>query len=152
VNDEAICTAAVAMLARIGVRVQLNAQTRARYFAEILGPRYNTSFFMLGWTPPTYDAHNAMFNLMGTRDGTRGVFNSGGFSNARFDELVGRIATETDAARRQELMNEAMRLHAQEVGHIPLHQQVVVWAARQNVALQQLADNFFPLRFVRIGQ
>ncbi|MBB5690437.1 ABC transporter substrate-binding protein [Roseomonas alkaliterrae] len=152
VNDEAICTAVVAMLARVGIRVQLNAQTRARYFAEILGPRYNTSFFMLGWTPPTYDAHNALFNLMGTRDGTRGVFNSGGYSNPRFDALVEQIATETDRARRQELINQAMRIHAEDVGHIPLHQQVVIWAARQNITLQQLADNYFPLRFVRVGQ
>jgi peptide/nickel transport system substrate-binding protein len=152
VNDEAICTATVAMLARIGIRVQLNAQTRARYFAEILAPRYNTSFFMLGWTPTTYDAHNALFNLMGTRDGTRGVFNSGGYSNPRFDTLVDQIAVETDRTRRQALMDEAMRLHAEEVGHIPLHQQVVIWAARQNITLQQLADNYFPLRFVRVGQ
>jgi peptide/nickel transport system substrate-binding protein len=35
---------------------------------------------------------------------------------------------------------------------LPLHQQTVVWAARQNVTLQQLADNVFPLRFVRVGQ
>lgn len=152
VNDEAICTAAVAMLARIGVRVQLNAQTRARYFSEILGPGYRTSFFMLGWTPPTYDAHNSMYNLMGTRDGTRGVFNSGGYSNPQFDTLVDRIAVETDRTRRMALIDEAMRLHATDVGHIPLHQQVVIWAARQNVSLQQLADNFFPLRFVRMGQ
>jgi peptide/nickel transport system substrate-binding protein len=152
VNDEAICTAVVAMLARAGIRVQLNAQTRARYFAEILAPRYNTSFFMLGWTPATYDAHNALFNLMGTRDGTRGVFNSGGYSNPRFDALTARIAVETDRERRQVLMDEAMRLHAEEVGHIPLHQQVVIWAARQNITLQQLADNWFPLRLVRVGQ
>ena len=38
VNDEQICQAAVAMLARIGIKVNLNAQTRARYFAKILGP------------------------------------------------------------------------------------------------------------------
>ncbi|WP_198369712.1 ABC transporter substrate-binding protein [Roseomonas rosulenta] len=152
VNDEAICTAVVAMLARAGIRVQLNAQTRARYFAEILAPRYTTSFFMLGWTPATYDAHNSLYNLMGTRDGTRGVFNSGGYSNPRFDTLTDQIAIETDRTRRQALIEEAMRLHAEEVGHIPLHQQVVIWAARQNVTLQQLADNWFPLRLVRIGQ
>jgi peptide/nickel transport system substrate-binding protein len=152
VNDEAICTAVVSMLARIGVRVTLNAQTRARYFAEILAPRYNTSFFMLGWTPTTYDAHNALFNLMGTRDGTRGVFNSGGYSNPRFDALVDEIAVETDREKRQALIEQAMRIHAEDVGHLPLHQQVVIWAARQNVELQQLADNYFPLRFVRVRQ
>ncbi len=151
VNDEAICTAAVAMLARVGIRVTLNAQTRARYFAEILAPGYNTSFFMLGWTPATYDAHNALFNLMASRDGTRGVFNSGGYSNPRFDTLVDRIAVETDTTRRQAMIDEAMKLHAEEAGHIPLHQQTVIWAARQTIQLQQLADNWFPLRFVRVG-
>ena len=33
-----------------------------------------------------------------------------------------------------------------------MHQQVVIWASRQNVELQQLADNWFPLRFVRVRQ
>jgi peptide/nickel transport system substrate-binding protein len=151
VNDEAICTATVAMLARVGIRVTLAAQTRARYFAEILGPRYNTSFYMLGWTPNTYDAHNAFFNLMTTRSGDRGLFNVGGFANARFDELVNAMAVETDIAKRQGMIEEAMRIHTDQVGHIPLHQQTVIWAARQNIQLQQLADNYFPLRFVRVG-
>jgi peptide/nickel transport system substrate-binding protein len=107
---------------------------------------------MLGWTPATYDAHNALFNLMATRQGPRGVFNVGGYSNPRFDALVDQIAVETDREKRQELINQAMRLHAEEVGHLPLHQQVVVWAARQNIELQQPADNYFPLRFVRVRQ
>jgi peptide/nickel transport system substrate-binding protein len=152
VNDEAICTAVAAMLARIGIRVTVNAQTRARYFAEILGPGYNTSFYMLGWTPATYDAHNALFNLMASRQGARGLFNVGGWSNAEFDQLVDRIAVETDPRERQAMIDRAMRIHAEQVGHLPLHQQTVVWAARQNVTLQQQADNVFPLRFVRIGQ
>ncbi|WP_376095977.1 ABC transporter substrate-binding protein [Roseomonas sp. CCTCC AB2023176] len=154
VNDEAICTAIVPMLARIGIRVQLNAQTRARYFAEILAPRYNTSFYLLGWTPATYDAHNTLYNIMASRDPSRqrGVFNSGGWSNAEFDRLTDAIAVETTPARRQEMINQAMRIHADEVGHIPLHQQTVVWAARNTITLQQMADNYFPLRFVRVGQ
>ena len=49
------------------MRVTLAAQTRVRYFAEINAPRYNTSFYLLGWTPATSDAHNALFNLLGTR-------------------------------------------------------------------------------------
>jgi peptide/nickel transport system substrate-binding protein len=151
VNDEAVCTAVVAMLARVGIRVNLVAQPRARYFAEILGPRYNTSFYMLGWSPNTYDAHNAFFNLMASRQGDRGMFNVGGWTNARFDELVQQMAVETNRERRQAMIDEANRIHTEQVGHIPLHQQVVVWAARSNIQLQQLADNWFPLRFVRVG-
>ncbi len=151
VNDEAICTAVVAMLTRINVRVTLAAQTRARFFAEVNAPRYNTSFYLLGWTPNTYDAHNALFNLAGTRDGTRGMFNNGGYSNPAFDALVAQIETETVPARRQELITQATRLLQSDVAYIPLHQQQVVWAARNNVTLVQQADNGFPLRSVRIG-
>jgi peptide/nickel transport system substrate-binding protein len=150
VNDEAICQAVTAMLARIGVRVTLVAQTRARYFAEILGPRYNTSFYLLGWTPATYDAHNMLFNLAATRQGSQGQFNVGGYSNPRVDELTAKIAVETDVAERNRMISEAFRIHADEVGHIPLHQQQVIWAAKANIELVQLADNWFPLRFVRV--
>ena len=150
VNDEAICTAIVPMLARIGIRVTLVAQTRARYFAEINNPRYNTSFYLLGWTPSTYDAHNALFSVMATRNGPRGIFNNGGWSNAEFDRLTDQIAVETDQAKRQQMIDQAMRIHADQVGHIPLHQQTVIWAARSNIELQQMADNYFPLRYVQV--
>jgi peptide/nickel transport system substrate-binding protein len=152
VNDEAICTATTAMLARIGIRVTLNAQTRARYFAEILGPRYNTSFYMLGWTPSTGDAHNALYNLAATRNGSRGIFNSAGYSNPAFDTLVDRIAVETDAAQRQRLISEASQVLRGDVAFIPLHQQQIVWAVRQGWTVVQTADNYFQLRHVRHGQ
>ena len=74
------------MLARIGIKINLNAQTRGTYFAKILGPGYNTSFYMLGWTPgATYDVHNVFEQLMQTRNAQRrkGTFNVGGWSNAR---------------------------------------------------------------------
>ncbi len=42
VNDEAICQAVAAMLARIGVKVNLNAQPKAKYFARSLLPVVTT--------------------------------------------------------------------------------------------------------------
>ena len=150
VNDEAICTAIVAMLARIGVRVNLVAQTRARYFAEINAPRYNTSFYLLGWTPATQDAHNVLFNLLGTRDGTRGVFNNGGYSNPELDALTDRIAVESDPAERQAMISRAAEIIREDVAYVPLHQQQIVWAARSNVEIVQTADNYIQLRHARI--
>ncbi len=150
VNDEAICQAVTAMLARVGVKVTLAAQTRLKYFAEISNPDYHTSFYMLGWTPVTYDAHNSLYNLLGSRGGTRGVFNDGGWSNKAFDDLLDKIAVETDAAKRQEMIAAASKIAKDEVATIPLHQQVLVWASRANVELVQLADNTFPLRLVTI--
>lgn len=49
VNDGAICQAVAANLARIGVKINLQAETKGTYFPKIL--RRDTSFFMLGWTP-----------------------------------------------------------------------------------------------------
>lgn len=151
VNDEAICTAITNMLARAGIRVTLNAQTRVRYFAEINAPRYSTSFYLLGWTPATGDAHNTLNSLGYTRGGDRGVFNNGGWSNRQFDQLVDAIAVETNATRRQELISQASRVLHDDVGMIPLHQQQVVWAARNNVEVVQTADNYFQLRHVRVN-
>ena len=150
VNDEAICQAVTAMLARVGVKITLAAQTRLKYFAEISNPDYHTSFYMLGWTPNTYDAHNSLFNLLGSRNGTRGVFNDGGWSNPGFDALLDKIAVNTNPDERQAQIVEASRMAQDAVATIPLHQQTVVWAARSNIELQQLADNTFPLRYVRV--
>jgi len=150
INDEAICQAVTAMLAKIGVKVNLVAQARLKFFAEVNGPGYRTSFYMVGWTPYTYDAHNSLYNLLGSRNGTRGVFNIGGWSNQRFDDLLDRIAVETDSAKRQDEINEASKIAMDDVATIPLHQQTVVWAARANIDLVQLNDNTFPIRFVNV--
>ncbi len=150
INDEAICQAVTAMLARIGMKVTLNAQTRLKYFAEISNPEYRTSFYMLGWTPTTYDALNSLYNLAGTRNGTRGIFNDGGYSNKEFDTLLDQLAVEIDPAKRQAMIISASKILHDDAAFIPLHQQTVVWAAKANIDLQQLADNTFPLRYVTV--
>ncbi|MBV9250586.1 MAG: ABC transporter substrate-binding protein, partial [Acetobacteraceae bacterium] len=80
VMDEQICTAITSMLARIGIKVDLVAQTKAKYFAKVLPPKYDTDFYLLGWTPMTYDAHNVLYSLLATRGGGRGEVNLGGYS------------------------------------------------------------------------
>ena len=150
VNDEAICQAVVAMLARIGVKANLQAQTRAKYFAKILGPRYQTSFYLLGWTPGTYDALDMLKALAATRAGKAGVFNVGGYSNPLLDELIKKIQVELDHAKRNDRIAQALTLLKDDFAYIPLHQQVVVWATRATADLAQTGDNFFQLRFVKM--
>jgi len=48
------------MMARIGVKVNVFARTKVKYFTDIIYPNYNTSFYLLGWTPSTLDAHNVI--------------------------------------------------------------------------------------------
>jgi peptide/nickel transport system substrate-binding protein len=148
VNDEAICTAVVSMLARIGMKIDLNAQTKTKHFGDINPPRYNTSFFMLGWTPATYDAHNALYSLLGTRNGSRGELNDGGYSNPKLDALIDKIGTETDQTRRSAMIDESIKIVQDDVAVLPLHQQVIVWASKTNIDLAQMADNYFPYRYI----
>jgi peptide/nickel transport system substrate-binding protein len=152
VNDEAICQAVAAMLAKVGIKVNLLAQTRLKYFGKVGSPNYNTSFYMLGWTPSTYDVHNMLASLVGTRVPGSGIGdnNDGGVSNAEIDDDIKGIQSETDQAKRQALISKALAVIKDQYLYIPLHQQVVVWAARSNVDVVQMADNFFPLRFVTV--
>ncbi|MBV9860521.1 MAG: ABC transporter substrate-binding protein [Alphaproteobacteria bacterium] len=152
VNDEAICEAVVAMLARVGIKVDLRAQTRAKFFAKINGPRYETSFYLLGWTPATYDGLDVLDALAATRRaGSRdGFYNFGSYSNPQVDKLIRDIQGESDAGKRRELIGDALRLVRDDVAYIPLHQQVVVWASRDAVDLAQGGDNYFQLRYVRL--
>jgi peptide/nickel transport system substrate-binding protein len=157
VNDEKICQAVVAMLAKIGVKVNLLAQTRSKYFAKILRKGDykpgETSFFMLGWSPAsTYDVHNVFEQLIQTPSATtkKGLFNAGGYSNPAVDKLADAMEQETDKAKRDAEIVQATKLYVDDYAYIPLHQQAVVWAARKNIDLVQLADNSFPLRFVNV--
>ena len=150
VNDEAICQAVAAMLARIGVKANLLTQSRAKFFAKILGPRYQTSFYLLGWTPGTYDALDTLKALAATRDGKAGAFNVEGYSNPVLDELIQKIQVELDSQKRDQQIAEALTLLKDDFAYVPLHQQVVVWATRANVDLAQTGDNFFQLRFVKL--
>ncbi|HJW12295.1 MAG TPA: ABC transporter substrate-binding protein [Albitalea sp.] len=149
VNDAQICQSVAANLARIGVKVNLQAETKATYFPKIL--RRDTSFYMLGWTPSTTDAHDAMFNLMATpTDKGQGQFNLGWYSSPKFDELTLKVQTESDPAKRNELIREAFKVHQDDVGHIPLHQQALAWGVRKNVTLVQMPDNRMFFKWVTL--
>lgn len=150
VMDEQICTAIVSMMARVGVKIDLNAQTKSKFFNKINAPNYDTDFYMLGWTPATYDAHNVLYTLLGTRNGKRGEVNNGGYSNPTLDTLIDKIGVETDQAKRNDMIHQSIEILQKDVATIPLHQQVIVWAAKKNVELAQPADNFFPYRFVQV--
>ena len=150
VMDEQICMAITAMLTRAGINATLSTYPKARYLAKILAPKYDTDLFLLGWTPGTYDAHNVLLTLLGSRAGGRGEGNVGGYSNPAMDGLIDQIGNESDPAKRYAMINEAVAILKHDRPLIPLHQQVIVWAAKKEVGLTQPADNYFLYRFVTV--
>ena len=146
VNDAAICQAVVGMLARIGVKVNLLAQPKAQYFAKVLKPGgFQTSFYLLGWTPATMDSQNVLHDIMGCRDDpkdpTRGEGNLGDYCNKEVDTLTDKITFETDTAKRDQLIKQAFEIGIKDYGYIPLHQQALAWGVSNKVKITQRADN-----------
>src|SRR3546814_3141122 len=78
---------------------------------------------------------------MACRVDGKGSFNLGGYCNERVTELADLIQVETDPEKRQTLIDEANRIHSEEVGHIPLHQQPLSWGVRDNVTVAQRPDD-----------
>jgi peptide/nickel transport system substrate-binding protein len=151
VNDERICQAVVGMLAKVGVKVDLLAQPKSKYFAKVLAQNdFDTSFYLLGWTPGSIDSHNVLQNLLACRskETKAGQFNLGGYCNPKVDELSSQIGGETDPDRRQALIDAAFQIHKDEVGHLPIHQQPLSWGVRDGVAVAQRADNVLDFRNV----
>jgi peptide/nickel transport system substrate-binding protein len=148
VNDEAICAAIAAMLAKVGIKINLIIESKATYFPRILSR--NTSMYLGAWTPTTIDAHDALSTVMATPDqkSGRGQWNLGWWSNPRFDVLVDQIASETDPARRAQEIHEAMKIQKEEIGYVPLHQQALAWGVKRNIDIVQRPDDFMLLKWV----
>ena len=144
VNDEEICTAVVPMLERIGIDVTLNAQTKSLHFKKIgLAENNNTSFYMLGWTPGSYDSLNPLMQLMTHPDKAgHGDWNSGRFSHPRVEELTEMIKTEMDPDKRMGMIREAFQIHQDEFGHITLHQQALAWGVRNDTVEKAIQRPF----------
>ena len=149
VNDSRICQAVAANLSRIGVKINLAAETKGTYFPKIL--RHDTSFYLLGWVASTLDAHDPLNALIHCVDDKgAGQFNLGAYCNPKVDELTHRIQSETDKARRNALIREAYRIHQDDIGHIPLHQQALAWGVSRKVDVVQRPDNNLSYKWITV--
>jgi len=149
VNDSRICQAVAANLSRIGVKINLAAETKGTYFPKIL--RRDTSFYLLGWTPSTVDAHDPLNAIMSCVDDKgAGQFNLGAYCNPKVDDLARKVQQETDKARRNAMILEAFKIHQDDVGHIPLHQQALAWGVSKRVEVVQRPDNNLSFKWIKV--
>ena len=128
VNDAAICQAVAANLARIGVKVNLQAETKVSYFPKIL--RRDTSFYLLGWTPEHGRRARRAVGAHGHADRQ----GPGPVQPRRLQQPEARRADARRSSPRPTrpsattMIREAFKIHQDDVGHIPLHQQALAWA------------------------
>ncbi|MGR3514982.1 MAG: ABC transporter substrate-binding protein [Paracoccaceae bacterium] len=151
-NDEAVCQAITAMLAQVGIQVELDAMPVSNYWPELRADNFD--MYLLGWSPGgSLDHEHPLRFLASTPNEEKklGSWNFGGYSNARLDEALPGILSEIDPAKRQALIDEVVGIYQSEYAYVPLYTQPLVWGTRSNIALTQRPDNFFILRWVTVN-
>jgi peptide/nickel transport system substrate-binding protein len=141
IADEQLCVAIASMWTRIGVQVDVKTESKATYF-----PRQDhgdTDIYMLGWaTLPPMDGYSVLASIFATRKDGYGGSNPNGLSDPRIDDLARRASTELDEPKRLAMMVEAFKIVHDDAMFIPLHEQPVAWAMRDNVDMPQFADEY----------
>ncbi|MEM7188329.1 MAG: ABC transporter substrate-binding protein, partial [Pseudomonadota bacterium] len=140
-NDEKICQAAVAMLAKIGVKVNLDAIPKAQHFPKI--QNRVSDFYMLGWGVPTLDSHYVFSYLL---EG-EGSWNATGYNNAKVNEITAAITTETDIPKRTAMIDEAWQIIKAEMPYVPIHHQVIAWGMAEGLDVPIASDDALRPRF-----
>jgi len=148
VNDEQICQAVVAMLAQIGIEVDLLAQTKSKFFEKL--KIHDVSFYLLGWIPDDQDAGSVIAHLMVPQPDGGLAWNGGDYGHPKVTELSRQITSEIDQEKRQAMIDEAFSIVKEDVGYIPLHQQALSWAVRDGVNVAQRADNALHYWYINI--
>ncbi len=149
VNDEEICQAVVSMWARIGVKARLSAEGMSTFIVKV--QNFDTSAYLLGWGVATYDAQYAIQSLVRTRTtGADGNFNFAKVSNERVDQLTDAMKSETDVAKRNAMIREALLVTRDEYLYVPLHHQMRPWAMKQGVTTVHRSDDRPEARFTSV--
>jgi peptide/nickel transport system substrate-binding protein len=142
VNDERICQALGQMLTRIGIRTEVQALPFATWIAA--ASRQDYSMIFGGWGIDTAEPSSPLGSLLSTYDRAtgQGASNRSRYSNPEVDRMVAEgLATMDDEARRR-IFVRATELAMADVGLVPLHHQVNLWALRRGLTHQPRADEW----------
>ncbi|MDQ6685056.1 MAG: ABC transporter substrate-binding protein, partial [Pseudomonadota bacterium] len=152
VNDAQICTALASMWAQIKVNIKFVPSPKALYFPKL--EKYDFSMYMLGWGGAITDAETTLTPVMRNNLGEKGVgfYNYGHARDDKFDALAAQSSVEADAKKREQLIKSALAEYKEQFLTLPLHRQVIPWAARANVNVVHRADNWLEVGWVTVGK
>ena len=150
INDEAICQAAVGMMAQIGITVNLDAKPKAQHFPLITNGE--TDFYMLGWGVPTYDSEYIFNFLVHTRGDDRGSWNGTGYSNPDLDAKIQSLASETDLAVRDATIAEIWEVVQAETLYLPIHHRVLNWGVKSEIEIEVDPEDQPKIKYISINR
>ncbi|WP_028116067.1 ABC transporter substrate-binding protein [Ferrimonas senticii] len=138
-NDKNIAQAVAAMLAKIGVKVDVKTMPKAQYWPEY--DLCKADMQMIGWHPDTEDSANFMEYLVMSRDAKTGFgqYNCS-YSNPELDKLVVEANKATDEAVRSKLLQQAEKLAYDDAALVPLHYENLAWGASDKLDIAPIVN------------
>ena len=133
VNDDKIAQAVASMLAQINIKVDLQTMPKAQYWPAF--DERAADMMMIGWHADTEDSANFHQFLSACPDEAtgNGQYNSGAYCNTEADELMKASNTETDPAKRAEMLQKLEGILYEEAAFIPLHWQDLAWGSKSGM-------------------
>lgn len=127
INDEKIAQSVAAMLAKIGIKVQLSTMPKAQYFPE--RDKCQAGIALMGISPIANDAIDYSSYDVQTHNPEKGVgqYNCS-YSNPKLDALLEQAANEMDSDKRNALLQQVAQLEYDDVPVAMLHWQNLNWA------------------------
>ncbi len=140
-NDMQTAHAVAAMLARVGVRVRVEALGADTFFKRLDALDY--SFYLAGWSTQTGEASSPLRALVGSHDARSGMgqANRGRFSDAGVDDLIRKAMLTLDEAQRNALLASATdQALGEQQALIPLLHESSSWVVRKGFEYNGRSD------------
>ncbi|NVJ90624.1 MAG: ABC transporter substrate-binding protein [Methylocystaceae bacterium] len=128
VNDEKILAAVAADLAKVGIKVKVDAKPKSIIFDEY--KQHKPEFYLLGWFDGSYDFGRSFAKLLHTYDETKGTgtWNAANYSNPELDAIAEKASNTIDPKERAKVLQELGVKLQDAFGFIPLHYQMDLYA------------------------
>lgn len=146
-NDTKILEAVAQMFTRLGLTTEIESVPSANFFTRAStgangAPEF--SFILVGWGASTGETSGSLAALLATpnREKGTGAANRGRYSNPTFDAKLDEARSTVDDKKRAALLAEASEIVFGDVGLIPSHYPVNVWASRKGINVQARADEY----------
>lgn len=140
VNDDKIAQAVASMLSKINIKVDLQTMPKAQYW-----PKFDeraADMMMIGWHADTEDSANfhQFLSACPDQETGNGQYNSGAFCNTEADALMNAANSETDVAKRGDMLRKMEGILYEDAAFIPLHWQNLAWGARSGVHAEKIVN------------
>ena len=142
VNDAKICQAVAQMLTRVGIKTKVDTMPKNVFFPR--GTKLEFSFMLVGWGSGTGEPSSPLGALLHTYDKEAGYggTNRGRYSNKEFDAVLEEALRTVDRKKHEQLLIKATEIAIGDLGIIPLHFQVAIWAMRDGLTYTARTDEY----------